>query len=121
MTSGFDFSDYCNGPYKEYPLKTSSSGYTGGSPGADRVVYDSNDGTFCGAVSPLPPYLSPLGPDTIHADSENSQISLRNDRLPTPALRATTLSSATTKRTPEEKPTCCGQKRASEAKHEMDS
>ena len=48
---GFDFSEYCNGPYKEYPLKTSSSGYTGGSPGADRVVYDSNDGTFCGAVS----------------------------------------------------------------------
>lgn len=48
---GFDFSNYCNGPYKEYPLKTSSSGYTGGSPGADRVVYDANDGTFCGAVS----------------------------------------------------------------------
>ncbi|GAC96152.1 guanyl-specific ribonuclease [Pseudozyma hubeiensis SY62] len=48
---GFDFSDYCDGPYKEYPLKTSSSGYTGGSPGADRVVYDSNDGTFCGAIT----------------------------------------------------------------------
>lgn len=48
---GFDFSDYCNGPYAEYPLKTSSSGYTGGSPGADRVVYDSDDGTFCGAIT----------------------------------------------------------------------
>lgn len=48
---GFDFSSFCDGPYKEYPLKATSSGYTGGSPGADRVVYDSDDGTFCGAVS----------------------------------------------------------------------
>ncbi|PWZ00459.1 guanyl-specific ribonuclease U1 [Testicularia cyperi] len=48
---GFDFSDYCNGPYQEFPLVTSSSGYTGGSPGPDRVIYDSNDRTFCGAIT----------------------------------------------------------------------
>lgn len=49
---GFDFSDYCpSGTFQEYPLKTSSSGYTGGSPGADRVVYSTQTGYFCGAVS----------------------------------------------------------------------
>ncbi|KAI3480823.1 hypothetical protein L1887_57090 [Cichorium endivia] len=96
---GFDFSDYCDGPYKEYPLKTSSTGYTGGSPGADRVVYDSNDGTFCGAVSIfLAPTLFSDASWTLLTD-DPIVLSLLICRSPTPAPRATTSSSATTKRT----------------------
>lgn len=91
---GFDFSDYCDGPYKEYPLKTSSSGYTGGSPGADRVVYDSNDGTFCGAVS-----VPSLRVGWIWSLKLTIWISLLGfgNRSHTLALRATTSSSAATK------------------------
>ena len=36
-----------SGEFFEYPLKKNSV-YTGGSPGADRVIYD-EDGDFCGA------------------------------------------------------------------------
>ncbi|KAL9936887.1 hypothetical protein V8E36_004122 [Tilletia maclaganii] len=47
---GFDFSDYCSdSTYSEYPL--TRSGYTGGSPGADRVIVGQQSGTFCGAIT----------------------------------------------------------------------
>lgn len=36
---GFDFP--VNGPYQEFPIRTSGV-YTGGSPGADRVVFVSH-------------------------------------------------------------------------------
>ncbi|EPQ32425.1 uncharacterized protein PFL1_00621 [Pseudozyma flocculosa PF-1] len=49
---GFDFSDYCSsGPFEEFPLVKSSYGYTGGSPGPDRVIYNPNTGRFCGAIT----------------------------------------------------------------------
>ncbi|PWN48448.1 ribonuclease-domain-containing protein [Violaceomyces palustris] len=49
---GFDFSDYCSDTaWKEYPLSTASGGYTGGSPGADRVIYGTSSGKFCGAIT----------------------------------------------------------------------
>lgn len=59
LCTGFDFSDYCDGPYAEYPLSTKSGGYTGGSPGADRVIYDTNDNSYCGAVSVKQPADEP--------------------------------------------------------------
>lgn len=37
---GFTFST-CNSPYYEYPILSDGTVYTGGSPGADRVVYGS--------------------------------------------------------------------------------
>lgn len=42
---GFDFSS-CSGTYYEYPLEQGEA-YDGGSPGADRVIYD-DSGDFCG-------------------------------------------------------------------------
>lgn len=54
---GFDFSDECNDSgYEEFPL--TSNGYTGGSPGAYRVVVGKQSGSFCGAI--------------YHAGSDNS-------------------------------------------------
>ncbi|KAL9936886.1 hypothetical protein V8E36_004121 [Tilletia maclaganii] len=47
---GFDFSDYCSDrTYSEYPLTT--SGYTGGSPGPDRVIVGKSSRSFCGAIT----------------------------------------------------------------------
>ncbi|KAK0539396.1 hypothetical protein OC835_001145 [Tilletia horrida] len=47
---GFDFSYYCSdSSYYEYPL--TSNGYTGGSPGADRVIVGQQSGSFCGAIT----------------------------------------------------------------------
>ncbi|CAO1631293.1 unnamed protein product [Parajaminaea phylloscopi] len=46
---GFDFSDYCSsGGFEEFPL--TSNGYTGGPPGAYRVIVSKQSGDFCGAV-----------------------------------------------------------------------
>ncbi|KAI0911461.1 guanine specific ribonuclease N1 [Ustulina deusta] len=45
---GFDFPD--PGPWYEFPVLSSGSVYTGGSPGADRVVFDS-DGNFQDAIT----------------------------------------------------------------------
>ncbi|PCH33916.1 Ribonuclease/ribotoxin [Wolfiporia cocos MD-104 SS10] len=45
---GFDFSS-CSGEYYEYPLE-SGEVYEGGSPGADRVIYDSY-GDFCACIT----------------------------------------------------------------------
>ena len=42
---GFSFPS-CSGEFFEYPLEHNRV-YTGGSPGADRVIYD-EDGNFCG-------------------------------------------------------------------------
>ncbi|PWN28437.1 Ribonuclease/ribotoxin [Jaminaea rosea] len=54
---GFDFSDYCSDSrYEEFPL--TSGGYTGGSPGAYRVITGQSSGAFCGAI--------------YHASSDNS-------------------------------------------------
>ncbi|EKJ76954.1 hypothetical protein FPSE_02829 [Fusarium pseudograminearum CS3096] len=44
---GFDFP--VNGPYQEFPIRTSGV-YTGGSPGADRVVINTNC-QFAGAIT----------------------------------------------------------------------
>ncbi|CEH13017.1 guanyl-specific ribonuclease f1 [Ceraceosorus bombacis] len=56
---GFDFSGECSDrSYQEFPLVTKSGGYTGGSPGAYRVIYGTNTGNFCGAI--------------YHASSDNS-------------------------------------------------
>ncbi|KAN0066212.1 hypothetical protein ACQY0O_000306 [Thecaphora frezii] len=47
---GFDFSEYCDdNNFEEFPL--TANGYIGGSPGADRVVFDPNSGSFCGAIT----------------------------------------------------------------------
>lgn len=46
---GFSFPSSCGSTYYEYPLKTSGV-YTGGSPGADRVIYG-NTGAFCGCLT----------------------------------------------------------------------
>ncbi|KAK0548914.1 hypothetical protein OC846_002503 [Tilletia horrida] len=47
---GFNFRAYCSdSTYDEYPLTT--SGYTGGSPGPDRVIVGRSSGTFCGAIT----------------------------------------------------------------------
>ncbi|KAI0639644.1 ribonuclease T1 [Trametes polyzona] len=45
---GFSFPS-CSGEFFEYPLKHNSV-YTGGSPGADRVIFDS-DGDFCACLT----------------------------------------------------------------------
>ncbi|KAF8349719.1 Ribonuclease/ribotoxin, partial [Amanita rubescens] len=45
---GFTFS--CPGStYYEYPILADGDLYSGGSPGADRVIYD-NDGNFCACL-----------------------------------------------------------------------
>ncbi|KAH9947719.1 ribonuclease T1 [Amylocystis lapponica] len=44
---GFSFS--CSGTYYEYPLESGST-YTGGSPGADRVIYNDSD-DFCACLT----------------------------------------------------------------------
>ncbi|KAF2094171.1 guanyl-specific ribonuclease F1 [Rhizodiscina lignyota] len=44
---GFDFP--VDGPYQEFPI-TGSSPFTGGSPGADRVVFNT-DGDYAGAIT----------------------------------------------------------------------
>ena len=43
-TQGFSFN--CQSPYYEFPLEEGDV-YNGGSPGADRVIYDEG-GDFCG-------------------------------------------------------------------------
>ncbi|KAL4241736.1 Guanyl-specific ribonuclease N1/T1 [Abortiporus biennis] len=45
---GFDFPS-CEGEFFEYPLESGRT-YTGGSPGADRVIYD-EDGDFCACLT----------------------------------------------------------------------
>ncbi|KAI0481499.1 guanine specific ribonuclease N1 [Xylaria cf. heliscus] len=45
---GFDFPD--PGPWYEFPILSSEEPYTGGSPGADRVVFD-GDGNFQDAIT----------------------------------------------------------------------
>ncbi|KIP12566.1 hypothetical protein PHLGIDRAFT_40767, partial [Phlebiopsis gigantea 11061_1 CR5-6] len=45
---GFSFPS-CSGTFYEYPLE-SGSAYNGGSPGADRVIYDT-DGDFCACLT----------------------------------------------------------------------
>ncbi|EPT04056.1 hypothetical protein FOMPIDRAFT_1028379 [Fomitopsis schrenkii] len=45
---GFDF-PACSGTFYEYPLEDGDA-YYGGSPGADRVIYDDN-GYFCGCIT----------------------------------------------------------------------
>ncbi|KAI5844471.1 Ribonuclease/ribotoxin [Morchella snyderi] len=50
---GFKFNAGCSAPYYEFPV-LSSGPYSGGSPGADRVVIGSWDGTnavFCDAIT----------------------------------------------------------------------
>jgi hypothetical protein len=44
---GFNFP--VSGPYQEFPIK-SSGVYTGGSPGPDRVVFNTN-GQYAGAIT----------------------------------------------------------------------
>ncbi|RPD57056.1 Ribonuclease/ribotoxin [Lentinus tigrinus ALCF2SS1-7] len=39
-----------NAAFSEYPLTTPGP-YRGGPPGADRVIYKTTDGTFCGCVT----------------------------------------------------------------------
>ncbi|KAE8267152.1 hypothetical protein A4X09_0g5191 [Tilletia walkeri] len=47
---GFNFGGYCSdSSYSEYPL--TSTGYTGGSPGPDRVIVGQQSRTFCGAIT----------------------------------------------------------------------
>ena len=45
---GFDFP--VSGPYQEYPVLSSFKAYSGGSPGADRVIFNTN-GDFAGAIT----------------------------------------------------------------------
>ena len=45
---GFDFA--VGGPYQEFPILSSFDPYTGGSPGADRVVFNEN-GQYAGAIT----------------------------------------------------------------------
>ncbi|RWA05344.1 hypothetical protein EKO27_g9757 [Xylaria grammica] len=45
---GFDFPD--EGPWYEFPILSSNEAYTGGSPGADRVVFNA-DGKFQDAIT----------------------------------------------------------------------
>ncbi|EIW86891.1 ribonuclease ribotoxin [Coniophora puteana RWD-64-598 SS2] len=45
---GFSFPS-CSGTFYEYPLESGST-YTGGSPGADRVIYDDSD-NFCACIT----------------------------------------------------------------------
>ncbi|CAD6941315.1 unnamed protein product [Tilletia controversa] len=47
---GFDFSGYCSDTrFSEYPLTT--NGYTGGSPGPDRVIVGQSSKRFCGSIT----------------------------------------------------------------------
>ena len=45
---GFSFPD--SGPYYEFPILSSEQVYTGGSPGADRVIF-TGDGTYEGVIT----------------------------------------------------------------------
>lgn len=44
---GFTFNLCPGSTYYEYPILDDGDLYSGGDPGADRVIYD-NDGNFCG-------------------------------------------------------------------------
>jgi len=46
---GFDFPT-CRGEFFEFPLESGGKVFTGGSPGADRVIYD-EDGDFCACLT----------------------------------------------------------------------
>lgn len=46
---GIDF--YVSGPYQEFPLLNTYKKYTGGSPGADRVVFTNDGGQLAGVVT----------------------------------------------------------------------
>ncbi|KAI0901693.1 ribonuclease-domain-containing protein [Annulohypoxylon nitens] len=46
---GFDFPD--SGTYYEFPILSSFDVYTGGSPGADRVVFLGSDGNYEGSIT----------------------------------------------------------------------
>ena len=51
VIQGFTFSN-CSGAFYEYPILAGESEvYNGGSPGADRVIYDSS-GDLCGEYNP---------------------------------------------------------------------
>ncbi|TVY54749.1 Guanyl-specific ribonuclease T1 [Lachnellula cervina] len=45
-----DIDFYVSGPYQEFPILSSYKVYTGGSPGADRVVFNT-DGDLAGVVT----------------------------------------------------------------------
>lgn len=45
---GFTFP--VDGPYQEYPILKSHKAYSGGSPGADRVIFNT-DGEFAGVIT----------------------------------------------------------------------
>lgn len=45
---GFDFP--VSGPYQEYPVMSSFKAYNGGSPGADRVIFNTQ-GAYAGAIT----------------------------------------------------------------------
>ncbi|KAL9531941.1 Guanyl-specific Ribonuclease [Sphaerulina musiva] len=45
---GFNFA--VSGPYQEFPILQNGNVYTGGSPGADRVVFNTN-GAYAGAIT----------------------------------------------------------------------
>ena len=52
IVQGFTFSN-CSGTFYEYPILAGEPEvYNGGSPGADRVIYDTN-GDFCGKYNPM--------------------------------------------------------------------
>jgi len=57
---GFSFS--CSSPYYEYPLE-SRYAYDGGSPGADRVIYD-DSGDFCACIT----HTGASGDDFVECD-----------------------------------------------------
>ncbi|TBU34678.1 Ribonuclease/ribotoxin [Dichomitus squalens] len=46
---GFTFPD-CTKPFQEYPVFQGAT-YTGGKPGPDRVIYQTNGGQFCGCIT----------------------------------------------------------------------
>ncbi|KAF2155385.1 ribonuclease-domain-containing protein [Myriangium duriaei CBS 260.36] len=46
---GFTF-DNVEGPYQEFPILSSGNLYTGGSPGADRVIFNTN-GEYAGVIT----------------------------------------------------------------------
>lgn len=48
LLSGFNFA--VSGPYQEFPILQNGNVYTGGSPGADRVVFNTN-GAYAGAIT----------------------------------------------------------------------
>ncbi|GAB7355785.1 hypothetical protein MBLNU459_g6466t1 [Dothideomycetes sp. NU459] len=45
---GFDFP--VDGPYQEFPILSSGKVYSGGSPGADRVIFNT-DGEYAGSIT----------------------------------------------------------------------